>query len=177
MNITLTDLQQELAQALREQELAATEGKAAVVAYEKELESWRKENPLYVSSLIATAKVESKSSHVKELRAEAKELLEDEFIDDLPIGFKQTRETILNYSIEALLKAAIQHAPYLLKLDDKAVRSFFTNVAVERPDKTFVIPQHIHTWLPVTIVTQPKASISDKTLKTIKLDTELVKSE
>jgi len=49
-------------------------------------------------------------------------------------------------------------------VDEKALDTFVSKMAVEHPVKGWEMPQHIAPWLPVTVRLEYKARISDSTI-------------
>jgi hypothetical protein len=110
-------------------------------------------------------------NRVNKLRQQAKSILGDAFIDEeLPEGFTQKKTKEVRYDPQGLLKIAVDRFPFLLKLDEKAVDSFFTKMATEEKDGALVLPENIRCWASVEVIYKPLPTISNA--KLLKLEIE-----
>jgi hypothetical protein len=169
----LKHLQCELNQALNEQQHAEAEAESAQKAYDKALANWEAQNAAIVAKKNRTAQAKADGKkRIETLREEAKALLGECFIEDLPEGFNQKREKVVVYDPQSFLKIARDSFPFLLMLNAAAVQKFFKDVAEEQADGSFLIPENIRSWAQVEIVTKPKPEISEVKLSKLKLEAE-----
>jgi hypothetical protein len=169
----LNRLQREIAESLRIQ--AATD-KAAISAqsmYEHALAEWEAQHPLLVTA--KTNALEEKAQAKKRLdtlREEARNLLGNVFIEDLPEGFNQKREKIVKYDKQGFFKQAIQYFPHLLMLDEQAVETFFIAHAKEEKDGALILPERLKVLASVEVVFAPKVEISNATISKLVFENE-----
>jgi hypothetical protein len=174
----LKALQREIAQAL--QELATADKEAAVAQnlYDKALANWEAQNAAIVAKKNRTAQAKADGKkRIETLREEAKGLLGERFIEDLPEGFNQKREKVVVYDPQSFLKIARDSFPFLLMLNAAAVQKFFRDVAEEQADGSFLIPENIRSWAQVEIITKPKPEISEAKLSKLVLEDEPAATE
>lgn len=157
--------QREIALALKTQANAEQAAADANRAYDKALAEWEAQNPVLAQAkqLGADAKADAKK-RVDTLREEARNLLGQVFIEDLPEGFNQKREKVVVLDPQGFLQQARENFPFLLKVDVEAAEKFFKAMAVEQEDGAFIIPEHIRRWANVEVVVKPKPEISDAKL-------------
>lgn len=170
MILEIESIQQELAQAIREMDRAEDNAKASGETYSQALEAWREANKALVEAHEASLeRLRVARAHMEEIRSRARGLLEESFVakDELPTGFEQVREKQVVYDAQGLLKAALSFAPFLLKVDDAAVKKFVLGIAVEDKQGSFSIPESYRIFLPIDIATKPQARISDTTLRKV----------
>jgi hypothetical protein len=81
---------------------------------------------------------------------------------------KLYQEKDIQYSKDTLFKAALQYAPYLLQLDEKAVKAFVLNNAEECKsdvgERYFMLPDRYRMFLPIRIELQTKTRIMNTAL-------------
>jgi hypothetical protein len=163
----LDQLQKQHALALQESAQAEAALKAAKAAYEAKLNELLAADSTFAELHASMSKAQEASktadNREKEIRLQAKDLIEKEFVTDLPQGYSQVRKKTCEYDETELTRAAIQHAPWLLRLDEKRVESFAFNMVVE-VGNSFEMPAHIAAWLPLKVAVKPQARISDTTL-------------
>lgn len=165
--------QREIALALKEQETADKEAAVAGDYYTKALAEWEAKNPAIVAKKNRTAQAKSDAKkRVESLREEAKKLLGDHFIENLPEGFNQKREKVVKIDSQGFLQQARENFPFLLKVDIEAAEKFFKAMAVEQEDGAFIIPEHIRRWANVEVVVNPKPEISDAKLSKLVFEQE-----
>ena len=166
--MNLAELQQELAVALKEQEAVDSEAKIAQAAYDAKRLEFEVQNQGVVKALNdATSNKANAKTRVNELREQAKAILGEGFIDDLPEGFTQKKTKELSYGDRQLFNVALAKFPFLLKLDKKAVDSFFINMATEK-DGALSLPEPIASWSQVKIEYKPFPNISNVKLLKLK---------
>lgn len=122
----------------------------------------------------AQARAERAKREASEKREALKEMVSVHWTenptDTEPLeGVKIRHEKDVVYTPSILLKAAIKHAPFLLTIDEKAVKQFATALAIEQKgpegEKLYTLPDHITDWLPVEVLVSGNPTISDKTLR------------
>jgi hypothetical protein len=163
--------QREIAQALQEQSAADKEAEAAQNLYDKTLANWEAQNATIVAKKNRTAQSKSDAKkRVEALRDEAKKLLGESFIENLPEGFNQKREKVVIYDKQGFTRIAHQYFPFLLVLDDAEVQRFFANQAKKVEDGALILPENIRAFAAVEVVYQPKPEISDAKLSKMVFD-------
>jgi hypothetical protein len=161
----LQRLQVELAKSLQAQASAEASATKAVSAYEQALADWEAKNPELVEAKnIALSKKTEAKKHVEVLREEARKLLIERMLDNLPDGFNQKRSKTVIYDKQSLRAQALAHFHHLLELNDAWVQKFFINEAEEADDGALILPEHIRSLAAVEVVYKPKPEISDAKL-------------
>jgi tetratricopeptide (TPR) repeat protein len=157
--------QRDIASALKVQANAEQAAADANRAYDKALAEWEAQNPALAQAkqLGADAKADAKK-RLDTLREEAKKLLGEHFIEDLPEGFNQERRKVVKYDKQGFFKQAIQYFPHLLMLDEEAVEEYFTSVAKPQKDGSLALPERTRVLAAVEVVWMPKVEISNAKL-------------
>jgi hypothetical protein len=157
--------QRDIASALKVQANAEQAAADANRAYDKALAEWEAQNPVLAQAKQrgADAKADAKK-RLDTLREEARNLLGNVFIEDLPEGFNQKREKVVRYDPQGFLKIARDSFPFLLKLDEVAIDKFFKAMAIEEEDGALILPENIRRWADIEVVYKPKPEISDAKL-------------
>jgi hypothetical protein len=181
----LQHLQQSLAYALKQAEIRRIEASNADTTYSaalsKVIADFEAANPDLVSRRDATRQAAQNATiHASILRERAKQAGSSyfEFVrdDSKPVeGFSLSRDKEVVYDYDELFDAAIKRAPWLLRLDDKAIRSFALNNCVESGEKGyefFTLPRAMRQVIPIDIDLARNCDISDKILLKIAPETE-----
>ena len=169
----LNRLQRELARALHETDRAEAHAQSAKNDYDKAFAEWEKANtPLVRAKESADIAKFAARQRVTELREEARSLMLDKFIDNLPDGFNQKRDKVVVFDPQSFLQVARDSFPFLLKLDEKAVDKFFKAMAEEQSDGAFILPENIRRWAQVEVITKPLPNISDAKLSKMVFENE-----
>jgi hypothetical protein len=156
---SLKQLHAEHASALVAEAATKTELDAAKAEYDKLLQKFEEQHPEVVNRLtVARDKHQQTSEKTKAVDSEVRNLLSGlNKWETLPEGYEQIRRKKVVYSESILLRAAIQHAPFLLTIDEKKLEQFAFGVC-EEVTKTadgeklaepyFILPEHYRQWLP-----------------------------
>jgi hypothetical protein len=164
--------QREIAQSLQEQASADKEATVAQNLYDKALANWEAQNAAIVEKKNRTAQAKSDAKKKLEaLREEARNLLGNVFIEDLPEGFNQKRSKVVVYDKQGFTRIAHQYFPFLLVLDEAEVQRFFANQAKEADDGALILPENIRAFAAVEVVYKPKPEISDAKLSKLAIET------
>ena len=175
-------LQNQLIAALRELAAAEIEDESADKDYNETIarytELFKAEHPAVVErARAASDKLRQTSVKVDALRQSAKAALTGDKMDDLPEGFKQTKEKTLVVSEfmnrEDLRTAVLKEMPALLVVDMPVLEKLAFTVASDNGSGGFNLPSWLER-LPVSVEMSYKASISDDRLKKLKPDEALL---
>lgn len=170
----IQNLQQELAFALKEEARLKKEAEEAELAYQAKfaemVASFEAANPELAAANRTKREAASKSrEQIDELRTRLKKVVpgywewhpeEAKAFD----GISLSRDKVVSYDEDELFEAALQYAPWLLKLDEKAVQTFAIKNAIENKLGGFTLPARMYKTLPIFINVVVSAEISDKTL-------------
>ena len=154
----LNQLHTEHASALVAEAALQAELDAAQTEYNKLLEQFEAQHTDVVNRLKqAREKHNQAIQATKSVDTQVRSMLTGAKFDELPSGYEQVRKKKVVYNEKTLLQAAIQHAPFLLTIDQKKLEQFAFAVA-EEVTKTesggklaepyFVLPEHYRMWLP-----------------------------
>jgi hypothetical protein len=178
----LINIQQQLAAALKAVDAADLEAGQADTEYtdatDALLEKFDAGNPGLVKRRAETkAALKAAQQAAEQLEQQARDLIVQHaahYPDDLePVpGLKFRHDKDLDYDERILQLAAIQRAPWLLKVDTDALKDFVKRMAQEEQTedgKRWKLPAYIANWLPVQIKTVQKPLISKTTLKKLNI--------
>lgn len=161
---------QEMAEAARKDEAADRLYDATLVRYMQRFED---ENPDVIAhARDAATEMKATDGRVKALREQIRQALTGDKADDLPEGFKQTREKVLitggyldreDLNQKTLREHIMREMPGLLIVDMKALEEMAFALAVDDGHGRYTLPPMLER-LGIRVVQRYKASISDATL-------------
>lgn len=179
---TINELHAQLNQALKAADSAQSALILAEQAHDKAYDEWYAKFSDEHTGIIqertnAINQANDASALVASIRAQIKAELEGEFRDDLPEGISQHRKLVATYDPQGMLKQAIQHAPFLLQINDKMVQTFFTTFATKAEDEAYILPEEIRSLFSVEVIAKPQPRISDATIRKLNIEPVVAKNE